>query len=109
MAMHLEEEDSAKKRIGTERGVLAELKNILDGDQIHGDAESSGSAVADHVEDADGIECMDNRCATRAHGIKVSKEYLNKVEKRYQHGRNANTDILEVTATTDGELIDQHG
>ena len=55
------------------------------------------------MEDTEGLERMDNRCATRAHGIKVSKENLNKVEKRYQHGQNAHT-ILEVTATADGEL-----
>jgi hypothetical protein len=55
--MYLEEEDSAKKLLGTER-VLAELKNILVGvgGQIHGDAASSGSAVADHMEDAEGLE-----------------------------------------------------
>ena len=31
MAMNLEEENSAKKLIGTKRGVLAEIKNILGG------------------------------------------------------------------------------
>ena len=31
MAMYLKEENSAKKLIGTERGVLAEIKNILGG------------------------------------------------------------------------------
>ena len=49
------EEDSAKKLIGTERDVLAEIKNILGGIG-DGDAESSGSVLADHMEDAKGLE-----------------------------------------------------
>ena len=64
VVMYLEEENIAK----TERGVLAEIKNTIVGGQILGDAESSGSAVADHMKDAQGVESMDNRCATCAHG-----------------------------------------
>ena len=64
VVMYLEEENIAK----TERGVLAEIKNTIVGGQILGDAESSGSAVADHIKDAQGVESMDNRCATCAHG-----------------------------------------
>ena len=64
MAMYLEKKNRAKKLIGTE------LKNILVGvgGQIHGDAASSGSAVADHMEDAEGLEAEGEKGETPLSG-----------------------------------------
>ena len=56
------------------------------------------------TDEVEGDKMDKELCATCAHGTKVSKENLNRVEQRYTHGKNAKTDILEVTATADGEL-----